>query len=78
MGRDRNAVAAAAEESEALDAWFFRKAWAAADAAEGLAVDPLRGGFDVALLLLFPNMLTVGQNAFDTSADQGLMRILSH
>jgi hypothetical protein len=43
VGLDRNAVAAAAEESDALEAWFFRNAWAAADVAEGLALVPLSG-----------------------------------
>lgn len=33
VGRDRNAAAAAAEESDALEAWFFRKADTAAVAA---------------------------------------------
>lgn len=56
VGLDLNAAAAAAEEREALETWFFRKAWAAAVAAEGFAVDPFSGGFDAALLLLLPNM----------------------
>lgn len=43
VGRDRKAAAAAADDREALEAWFFRKAWAAAVAAEALALDPLRG-----------------------------------
>jgi len=45
VGRDRRAAAAAAEESEAFEAWFFRKAEAAAVAAEGLALELLRGCF---------------------------------
>lgn len=42
VGRARKAAAAAADEREALEAWLFRKAWAAAVAAEGLAVDAFR------------------------------------
>lgn len=43
VGRERKAAAAAAEDREALEGWLFKKAWAAAEAAEGLAVDALRG-----------------------------------
>jgi hypothetical protein len=42
VGRDRKAAAAAADDREALDDRFFRKAWAAAVVAEGFALDPLR------------------------------------
>lgn len=42
VGRDRNAVAAAADERDALEAWFFRKACAAAAVAEGLGFVPSR------------------------------------
>jgi hypothetical protein len=41
VGRDRNAVAAAAAESDAEEAWRARKACAAAVAAEGFALTPL-------------------------------------
>jgi len=74
VGLDRNAVAAAAEDREALETWFLRKAWAAAVAAEGLALDPFNGGFEAARLLLLPNMSKYWRVAF-TSANQGLMRI---
>jgi hypothetical protein len=43
VGLDRRAVAAAADEREALEVWLFKKAWTAAEAAFGLALDPLRG-----------------------------------
>ena len=43
VGRDRRAAPAAADAREAFEAWFFKKACAAAVAAEGLALDPLRG-----------------------------------
>lgn len=43
VGRDRIAAAAAAADREALEVLFFRKAWAAADVAEGFAFNPLRG-----------------------------------
>jgi hypothetical protein len=43
VGRDRNAAAAAAEERDAFEARFFRKAWAAAVAALELTLGPLRG-----------------------------------
>ena len=43
VGRDRRAAPAAADARAALEAWFFKKACAAAVAAEGLALDPLRG-----------------------------------
>ena len=43
VGRDRRAAPAAAAARDALEAWFFRKACAAAVAAEGLALSPLRG-----------------------------------
>jgi hypothetical protein len=42
VGRALRAAAAAAEESEAFEARFFRKAWAAAVAAEGSALEALR------------------------------------
>jgi hypothetical protein len=42
VGRDRNAAAAAAEESDTLEAWCLRKAEAAAVAADGLAVDEFK------------------------------------
>lgn len=42
VGRARRAAAAAAEDSALFDAWFFKKAWAAAVAAEGSAFSPLR------------------------------------
>lgn len=75
VGINRNAVAAAADEratSDALEFKSLRKAWAAAVVAEALALGPFRGGFEAALLLLFPNM------ADFSSANQGLMRKLSH
>jgi hypothetical protein len=56
VGLDRSAAAAAAEERDAFEAWFRRKTEVAAVMAAALAVDPLRGGFDAALLRLFPNM----------------------
>jgi hypothetical protein len=43
VGRDRNAAAAAAEESDAFEAWFFRKAETAAVAALALGVDGFEG-----------------------------------
>lgn len=43
VGLDLNAAPAAADAREALEAWFFRKAWAAAVAAEGFALDPFKG-----------------------------------
>lgn len=43
VGRDRRAAPAAAEARDAFEAWFFKKACAAAVVAEGLALDPLRG-----------------------------------
>jgi hypothetical protein len=43
VGLDRSAVAAAAADREAFESRFFRKAWAAAVVALGLALDPLRG-----------------------------------
>lgn len=43
VGLDRRAAAAAAEDRDALEAWFFKKACAAAVAAEGLAFVPFRG-----------------------------------
>lgn len=43
VGRDRKAAAAAADDREAFEARFFRKAWAAAVVAEGFTLDPLRG-----------------------------------
>jgi hypothetical protein len=42
VGRALRAAAAAAEESEAFEARFFRKAWAAALAAEGSILDASR------------------------------------
>lgn len=43
VGLDRNAAAAAAPASAALDVWFLRKAWAAAVAALGFEIAPLTG-----------------------------------
>lgn len=43
VGRDRNAAAAAAEDRDAFEERFFKKACAAAVVAEALALDPLRG-----------------------------------
>jgi hypothetical protein len=42
VGRDRKAAPAAADAREALEARFFRKAWAAAVVADAFALDPLR------------------------------------
>lgn len=43
VGLDRSAAAAAAFERDALEAWFFKKACAAAVAADALAFVPFRG-----------------------------------
>lgn len=43
VGLDRRAAAAAADDKDAFEAWFFKKACAAAVAAEALAVVPFRG-----------------------------------
>jgi hypothetical protein len=43
VGRDRRAAAAAADESDALEAWFLRKAEAAAVAADGLGLEIFGG-----------------------------------
>jgi hypothetical protein len=56
-GLARNAAAAAAAERDTFEAWLFRKAWAAAVVADALALGPLRGGFDAALLFRLPNIV---------------------
>ena len=43
VGRARNAAAAAAADSDALETWFFKKAEAAAVAALALAVEEFKG-----------------------------------
>lgn len=63
VGSDRKAAAAAADDKDAFDDRFFRKAWAAAVVAEALALDPLSDGFEAALLLLLPNMSTLRLHA---------------
>jgi len=44
VGRLRRAAPAAADAREALEAWLFRKAWAAAVAALGFALEAFKGG----------------------------------
>jgi hypothetical protein len=43
VGRDRSAAAAAAAESDALEAWLFKKACAAAEVADGFTLCPFTG-----------------------------------
>lgn len=52
VGRARNAAAAAADESDAFEAWFFRKAEAAAVAALALSVEVIKGCRESSQLLL--------------------------
>lgn len=72
VGRARNAAAAAAADSDALEAWFFRKAEAAAVVALALAVGEFKGGFEDPLFLLLPNMVArVGKSALQPLPTQG-------